>query len=279
MQLINPERSGSITLDQFVALDINKTVESKGDDFCALFLDVETTGVSFDDDRITQLACRPVLLDKTTCKVTKYAGIKTTFNDPGIPIPLEVQELTGIKDADVIGHNIDWEWLSRIIEKVDFVVCHNARFDKHFVRKHFQENDVQMPSTIWACSLNQIDWVTTCRAGRSLETLGVWHGFYYNAHDAGRDVDALIHLFNNSNRSKELFEKCQQSQYRVFACNFPRGKNDVLKSRRYRWDPDISMWWKGCDDEQSAEGESTWLLSSHGCEAQIFEVKAHTLFD
>lgn len=280
MLLIDNNRSGDITISQFTNEKLNDViVESTSNDIFALFVDVETTGLSYDNDKIIQLACRPVLFDKTTGKITRLAGSRTFYNDPGFEISSEITTLTGVSNAQVKEQSVDWEWLAKIIAKVDFVIAHNVRFDRHFIKKHMVDADIVMPDTIWACSMSQIDWRQTCTAGRSLETLAVFHGFYYAAHDATADINALIYLLAISNRASELFSVAAKSEYRVFAVKIPYGHNDELKSRSYKWDPDVKMWWCGFNNEDDAEAENKWMQDRFKIEPQIFEVKPCHLFD
>ena len=280
MRLIDNERKGDIVISQFSSEMLEGiTTESTGDDITVLFLDVETTGLSFDDDKIIQLACRPVTIDKTTGNITRLIRSKVSYNDPGYKISEEITNLTGVRNEDVKGQLVDWQWLANIIGKVDFVVAHNVRFDRHFVKKHMIDAGIMMPDTTWACSMSQIDWRKVCTAGKSLETLSAWHGFYYQAHDASTDVNAMIYLLHCSGFMSELFATAVKSQWRVFAVDFPRGKNDVLKGRRYRWDPDVRMWWSGFMEKNDANTEMDWLISNYKIEPQIFEVLPNNLFD
>jgi len=281
MLLIDQERSGDIVISQFKEAFLeDEVVESTGNSVSVLFIDVETTGVSFENDRVIQLACRPVLFDSSTGRPTRLMNSRTFYNDPGKEISEEITALTGVTNEDVRGKSIDWAWVSKIISKVDFVVAHNARFDRHFIKKHMIESDLVMPETIWACSMQQVNWRKIgCTAGRSLETLSAWHGFYYGAHDAAVDVDAMIYLLLKSNTVNTLLDTAKKSQWRVFAVKFPRGKNDEIKCRGYRWDPDVMSWWCGFEVHEEAIAESEWLVNNFSIEPQLFELKPNHLFD
>ncbi len=47
--------------------------------------------------------------------------------------------------------------------------------------------------------------------------------------------------------------------YQVFAAGSLREENYLLKDRRYRWNPDLTCWWKSVPDKSSADEESQWL--------------------
>ena len=275
--LIDEKKSGDISIQEFDGT-LLPGCEREAEDFCVLFLDVETTGVSFDNDRIIQLALRPVFVNRSTFQVSKHAGIKTFYNDPGCEISDEITQLTGVTNDDVKGQSIDWNWLAGIINRVDFVVCHNARFDRHFVIKHLREAEIIEPTTIWACSLRQVNWKSVCRASAALEVLCVWHGFYYQAHDAGNDVNALIHLMTTSGRMGELLTTAQQSQWRVFAVNLPFDKKDEIKARKYQWDSEVRMWSINVLNKSAADEEMLYLAKAYAIEPQLFEIEPRYLF-
>jgi len=275
--LIDNDRCGDILLHEFDGT-LTPQTERQTDDFCVLFLDVETTGISFENDRIIQLALRPVFVNRSSFKISKLAGIKLLYNDPGVEISDEITALTGVTTDDVRDQKIDWSWLASIIERVDFVICHNAKFDRNFVMRHLQEVDIPEPSTIWSCSLRQINWDSACRGSHSLEVLCVWHGFYYQAHNAGRDVDALIHLLALSNRVEELIINAQKSQWRVFAVDLPFEKKDEIKARKYQWDGEVRMWSIGIEDKMEAETELEYLTTKYKIQPQLFEIEPRYLF-
>ena len=112
-------------------VDENAAVRGEGGwsldgDFVAF--DIETTGLSDENDRITEIGA-----------VVFHDGAEgdrfQTFVDPGMSIPPEIQKLTGITDADVKGAPSEAEAVAAFLEFVgDRPLCaHNADFDIGFI--------------------------------------------------------------------------------------------------------------------------------------------------
>ena len=92
-------------------------------------LDLETTGLSPDRDRITEVGA-------VRARGGEVIAELRTFVHPGVPIPAAVTAITGITDADVAGAPDVATVLPTV---VDFLggavfVAHNARFDLGFLR-------------------------------------------------------------------------------------------------------------------------------------------------
>ena len=67
--------------------------------------------------------------------------------------------------------------------------------------------------------------------------------------------------------------------YHVFAAGSMREENPMLKQRRYRWNPELSCWWKGVNNLESADVECEWLSSNlKKCEPQKFEIEPQHRF-
>ena len=90
--------------------------------------DIETTGLSDEHDRITEIGA-------VVFRNGQAAERFQTFADPGMPIPPEIQRLTGITDSDVTGAPSQEEAVGAFL---DFVAgralcAHNADFDIGFI--------------------------------------------------------------------------------------------------------------------------------------------------
>jgi len=92
-------------------------------------LDLETTGLSAEHDRITEVGA-------VRARAGEVLAELRTFVDPGHPIPAAVTAITGITDADVAGAPPIDIVLPTVLDFLGAAVfvAHNARFDLSFLR-------------------------------------------------------------------------------------------------------------------------------------------------
>ena len=90
--------------------------------------DIETTGLDGEHDRITEIGAVKVENGRITRSFQ-------TFVDPGMPIPPEITQLTGITDHDVFGAPSESEAVGSFLEFCGDLplAAHNAAFDIGFI--------------------------------------------------------------------------------------------------------------------------------------------------
>lgn len=93
-------------------------------------LDTETTGLSFSECQLTEIACARLSGRTITARFH-------TFVNPGMPIPKKIVELTGIRDIDVADAPTPKEAVAQLAEFVGGapVLAHNALFDRTFIER------------------------------------------------------------------------------------------------------------------------------------------------
>jgi len=226
------------------------------------FLDLETTGLNKDTCKIIEFAGKVTAIDKSNGALLGIVDEYESFNDPEESIEPEITRITGITDDIVAGHSIDWESVSRVLNQADIIVAHNASFDRSFMDRYLPLSQ----DKVWVCSVSDINWPERGFGARGQEILCIWHGFYYESHRAMSDVDALIHLVTHEaeesdNAALELIANAAKPTYKIAALNSPFQTKDILKSRRYRWDPQNRYWWKNLVlDEIDTEKE--WMADN-----------------
>ena len=235
----------------------------RADELSVCVVDCETTGTDHETDRIIELALQRVYVSADG-QIVLTGKPRSWLEDPGVPISPEITRITGLTDDDVKGQAIAEGEARCIISSADVVLSHNAGFDRPFVEKR-----LGLSGLAWACSLNDIDWREAGFDGRSLSQL-LWQcGWFYEAHRASSDVNALLHLLDYALASgttvmKEVLERARRPSWVVEAVGAPFSARGALKARSYRWDPGARFWWREVSEE-ALQDELAWISS------QIYE--------
>ncbi len=226
-----------------------------------LVLDTETTGLDQSKDRIIELALLRVDIDTASGMPVGEVQVYDGLEDPGIPIPKEVQGITGIDDAMVRGKKLDEVRVTELLEGVDLVIAHNAGFDRPFVEARLP----QFGQLAWACSFADIGWREQGRNSAKLESLALELGYFYDAHRAEMDCHALLAVLARplpkapQTGLAHLIAQSSQWSYRLQATNAPFEAKDKLKARAYRWNGEQKVWHTRLDDADSLRLELEWL--------------------
>lgn len=155
----------------------------------AVLLDTETTGLDAGTDEIIELGM--VKFDYT--HDGRVVGVRDTFsafNEPSVPIPVEVTALTGITDDMVAGQRIDDGAVSSFVDDAVIVIAHNAGFDRKFAERYwpiFQRK-------AWGCSATEVEWRKHGFEGSRLSYLLNGAGLFHQAHRAVDDCHALLEI-------------------------------------------------------------------------------------
>lgn len=166
--------------------------EGSSDDLkIGIYLDTETTGMDADDDEIIELALVPFEFDKAG-NIYRLLPAYNAFQDPGLPIPEIITQITGITDEMVKGQSIDLTQVSKMLSEAVIVVAHNARFDRPFVENLLSD----FADIAWACSIADIEWNKEGFEGVKLEFLAYKFGFFYEGHRATIDCQAGIEILS-----------------------------------------------------------------------------------
>lgn len=231
---------------------------------CVLVLDTETTGLDQSKDRIIELALLRVDIDTGTGLPVGDVQVYDGLEDPGIPIPKEVQGITGIDDDMVRGKTLDAVRVAQLLDGVDLVIAHNAGFDRPFVEARLP----QFAHLAWACSFADISWREQGRNSSKLESLALELGYFYDAHRAEMDCHALLAVLARplpkapQTGLAHLIAQSSQWSYRLQAINAPFDAKDKLKARAYRWNGEQKVWHTRLDDAASLSTELEWLKAN-----------------
>lgn len=223
-------------------------------------IDVETTGLDRETDRIIELAVQRFRFDDRG-RIVQVGLPRVWREDPGIPIDPKITKLTGLAVDDVAGQTIDEAMAVEILSSADIIIAHNAAFDRPFV-------DRRLPAIAdkpWACSMAELDWLELGFEGRALAHLVSQCGWFYEGHRAENDILALLYLLSHGLSDgttilSKLIECSERPTYRVNAIDAPFDAKDRLKARGYRWDAVMRFWWRSVGQDES-DVERAWLHS------------------
>ena len=172
--------------DPVVTKDKGQSIDTT---YCVF--DLETTGISFRTEKITEIGVMKV-------KDGEVIDTFETFVNPEKPIPMKVQEVTHITDEMVKDAPTIKEIMPKFLEFIgdSVLVAHNADFDTSFIRSNCEELGLQFNNT----------YIDTLRLAKDLfpdykkyklgiiaDNLGIK---VENAHRALDDVDTLVKVFN-----------------------------------------------------------------------------------
>lgn len=171
------------------------------------FIDVETTGTQPRDDRLTEIA---ILRYETTGSVERWSSLV----NPGVPIPPDIQAMTGITPA-MVKNARAFDTIAatahRLLEGAVFV-AHNARFDYGFIKHAFRRAGRRFTA----------DVLCTVRLSRLLFPDATGHG-----------LDQLIarHRLDGTGRHRALGDATLTAGFVAAACT-ERGADAVAAAIR-----------------------------------------------
>lgn len=157
----------------------------------ACFLDVETTGLSAKTEEVVELAVCLFDFRRDSGEIIQVVDIYTGLREPGVPISAAAARVHGLRMEDLCGKRLDHGRVENLIQSADFIVAHNARFDRSFVAKLIPLSQRKQ----WLCSMSGVDWYGKDFSSRGLQNLLLSHGICIErSHRAEDDVRAALTL-------------------------------------------------------------------------------------
>lgn len=162
-----------------------------------LIFDLEATGLQIESARIIEFACVRI----------EPGGSRTPFEtlvNPEQPIPPEVQKITGISDADVVGAPAFRDIADRIaklLDSADVGGYNAANFDVPLLRAEFGRLRRPLPGPYDRVVLDSLEVLRK----HEVRNLGWAHNFYFgrpipDAHRALADVEATERILSEQTR-------------------------------------------------------------------------------
>lgn len=184
------------------------------------FIDLETTGLDVENDRIVQIAIK---------KITKKGKVETykQMIDPEMPIPVAAQDIHGISNEDVLGkptfEEAGYE-IDAFITNSDLVGYHSNAFDIPLLFFEFERVGIKFDFT--EVNLIDIRNIFVRNSPRTLSEAAKFYGLnldQYKLHDAEDDADITFNVFLKQLETHDLnFESKSIAKY----SNFDKKKYD-----------------------------------------------------
>ena len=229
-----------------------------------VYLDTETTGLDARKDKIIEIGMIVFDYDPVTGQPIQVSGTYGGLEDPEFPLAPETIRLTGITDALVAGQHFDDAALTALLSDTRLVIAHNAAFDRPFLEKRLPI----FSDFPWGCSMMDIDWEAEGINSRKLDYLAFRQGFFFDAHRAGEDCQALLEILSlplplsAQPGLKPILDRLPQKSYTVSALNSPFSTKDLLKERQYRWNGERRCWIRTLESETALKKETEWLKTA-----------------
>lgn len=243
-------------------------------------IDTETTGLDTERCEIIELGYQILSFDSDG-QFYEVLCAKNFLNEPKGVITPEVTQVTGLTIDDVKGHQIPWDEVVADMQEVQLIVAHNAGFDRPVVERY---NEVFIDK-VWGCSASQVDWFNLAKVSSRSQEFLCWKvgQFFYHAHRALDDVQALTHLLTRQISEQQrpafhfLLNVVRQQKVMMKATGAPFDLKDDLRSRGYRWNVSERVWQKVIDASQQ-ESELAWLIDNNTPNPTPIKLKATDTF-
>ena len=228
-----------------------------------IILDTETTGTDFENDHIIGLGMVAFEYCPASGLIGKVLGTFNQLEYPGGPIPPSSTGIHHITDEMVAGKSIDDDDVEAFVAGTSIVIAHNAHFDRPFTERRFPI----FASLPWACTYQQIPWQFEGFGSGGLEYLAYKSGIHFTGHRASVDCHALLEvlhaapLASGNSALKTLVDTALLSDFKVSALNSPFDSKDMLKTRRYKWNPYAKVW-AGSVSGEMMDDEIAWLKAN-----------------
>ena len=223
-------------------------------------IDLETTGLSAAEDRITEIGA--ALVEWETGKPLK---LMSTLVNPGRPIPEEITKITGITDeqVDLYGKSekAAFAELHDLMSYADYAAAFNgSRFDQPFYLAACSRLGVEPSGIFWLDLSSDVKYppeITT----RNLQHLAADHGFVSPyRHRAIFDVFTMLKIGSYYNLGAIVARAQEPTVYIQAVVDF--ANNQKAKDFSFRWHPGSKVWWKALKTSDYEAEKSLWQFTS-----------------
>ncbi len=213
-------------------------VSNDGERKVLMVLDFEATGKEAAKDLPIEIGFVRIEYDPATGTMGRVLERYSGLEDPGFELNPEVEKITGLKREMLIGHRFDDDHINQAIIASDFLIAHNAAYDRTLGERRF-------PALIdkpWGCSMAEGPWEAMNVGSKGQEFLAFKvAGIHYGAHRAQADCEALVQILATPAHDgrqclAHVLENARKPTFTVWAERSPFEKKDILRNDGgYRW--------------------------------------------
>lgn len=201
-------------------------------------LDLEATGL----DKVKD---RPIEVGVTLWTTKFNRGLDSRallIKSDGVPVTSEITEITGINqmEVDTFGYEPAeaFDEILYFVDRADAIVAFNGRrFDVPMCQSWAKRVGKVFPDKLLIDPFTDLPM-----RGQELITMCAKRGIYYDPHEAGADVGAMLRLMAEFEFTNVLDRA--KSPILVVRSMQGRNENDKAKKHKFRWNPERKIWWK-----------------------------------
>jgi len=200
--------------------------------------DIESTGLDKVQDRPIEVGIALWTTKYNRSLDTRALLIKSD----GVPVTDEITEITGITQSMVDNFGYEpseaFDEMMYFMDKAEAIVAFNGhRFDVPMCQAWAKRVKKDFPDKLLIDPFTDVPM-----KGQELITMCAKLGIYYDAHEAGADVGAMLRLV--AKFSFEVVLERAKSPMLVVQSKQDFSNNKAAKRHKFRWNNDHRIWWK-----------------------------------
>ena len=201
-----------------------------------LILDTETTGLDENNDEVVEIGC--ILFNVPS---------KSVLSQLSFLLPVEINEAEFINGISVDVSNVMQPWKEgiqfflKLVEACDFIVAHNAAFDK----KWFGKGNLPSLDKKWICSLDDINWSfkKNIKSRPSVTDLALGFNIpVWNLHRALADCYYISEVFKKIDNLEDILLKATEPKY-LYKAIVSYEDRLLAKNAGFRWNSPVQGAW------------------------------------
>jgi DNA polymerase-3 subunit epsilon len=209
-----------------------------GDYMIVVGLDLEATGLDKVKDRPIEVG--------VTLWTTKFSrGLDSRallIKSDGVPVTQEITDITGINQSEVDTFGYEpaeaFDEVLYFVDRAEAVVAFNGRrFDVPMCQAWAKRVGKLFPDKLLIDPFTDLPM-----RGQELITMCAKMGIYYDPHEAGADVGAMLRLMAKFEFNTVLDRA--NSPILVVQSKQDYSNNKAAKKHRFRWHSTLRIWWK-----------------------------------